>query len=396
MTTKLERVSIKNFRSLARVDSLELGNLTLLFGPNGSGKSTFLDSIWFVRDCAIQGVADASSRRSHGIGVLYDGADTNDENIEIELATADVSYSLKFDLTNGRINPWPGETLRAGNTVLIERSAGTDSATMYHSSIDQVVPVAQLREPDKLTLSPYLNFNPNDENAGALDQLMHFVRFYHSRSFFLHQLKSRGSESSYHTHLYDRGQNLWSALRNIKEQAEIDKRYKTVMHFMAKAFPSFQGIVFEQTGSSSVYASFREHGRREPINASGVSDGHLQMLLLLTALFSEGNNRSSLLLFDEPEISLHPWAISVLAEAMKVASEDWNNQVLVATHSPVLISQFAPSSILAAVVDEGATELRRVSEIAEVQDLLDDYATGSLYMSEMIAGQSAHKGNIVD
>lgn len=399
MTAKIERVSIKNFRSLAHVESIELGNLCLLFGPNGSGKSTFLDSIWFVRDCAIRGVAEASSSRSHGIGLLYDGASIDDQNIQIELSTAEASYRLDFSLTDGRINPWAGEKLvvkGANPEVRLQRAAGTEKATMFHTDLGQSVTVDNLREPEKLTLASYLNFNPKDEKAGRLDHLLHFVRLYHSRSFSLHHLKTQASESTYHTHLYDRGQNIWSVLRNIKDKTEIDDRYQTIIRFMKKAFPSFDGIVLDQTGISSVYASFLEKGRRQPINASGVSDGHLQMLLLLTALFSEGPNRSSLLLFDEPEISLHPWAISVLAEAMLLAANEWDNQVLIATHSPVLISQFAPELILAADVRDGVTHLQRVSEIDGIQDLLEEYATGALYMSEMIAGQSKFEEAIID
>ena len=396
MPAKIESVSIKNFRSLAHIDSIELGNLCLLFGPNGSGKSTFLDSIWFVRDCAIRGVAEASSSRSHGIGVLYDGAGEDNQMIQIRLSTADVSYQLSFELADGTINPWAGDSLTSGDEVLIERSAGSETGTMFHAAVDQLVPIKKLREPEKLTLNSYLNFNPEDAKATELDQLLHFVRFYHSRSFSLHQLKTRGSETSYHTHLYDRGQNAWSVLRNIKDKNELDDRYETIMSFMRRAFPDFNGIVLEQTGTNSVYAGFLERGRHQPINASGVSDGHLQMLLLLTALFSEGPNRSSLLLFDEPEISLHPWAISVLAEAMKLASSEWNNQVLVATHSPVLISQFPPDSILASVVEDGVTNLRRVSEIDSISDLLEDYAAGALYMSEAIAGQSRDEEVIVE
>ena len=86
-----------------------------------------------------------------------------------------------------------------------------------------------------------------------------------------------------------------------------------------------------------------EKGRRSGIFASGASDGFLQLLLLLIALFSEGT-RESVLLFDEPEMSLHPWALVVFARAVKLAAEQWNKQVFLATHSPVLISQFEPGT----------------------------------------------------
>jgi predicted ATPase len=95
------------------------------------------------------------------------------------------------------------------------------------------------------------------------------------------------------------------------------------------------------------------------------------------------------MLLDEPEVSLHPWALAVLAEAIKLATDEWNKQVFVATHSPVLISQFAPEHILATEVVDGRTRLRRLSEMREVKDLLEQYPVGSLYMSEAIAPQSA-------
>ncbi len=97
------------------------------------------------------------------------------------------------------------------------------------------------------------------------------------------------------------------------------------MGYMAEAFPVFDGIVLEQTGPSSVYASFLEKGRSEAIFASGISDGVLQLLLLLLALFAEGD-REAVLLFDEPEVSLHPWALSVLARAIRCAAAQWGKQ----------------------------------------------------------------------
>jgi predicted ATPase len=113
------------------------------------------------------------------------------------------------------------------------------------------------------------------------------------------------------------------------------------------------------------------------------------MLINLTTLFSENPKRYSLILLDEPEISLHPWALAVFAKAVKLAAEEWNRQIFMATHSPVLISQFKTNDIMTIEIDEsGQTVMERVSEIEGIQDLLEDYATGSLYMAEAIAPQS--------
>ena len=388
MTTRLESVSIHNFRSLADV-SVELGGVGVFFGPNGSGKSTFLDSLWFIRDCAIQGVESASSSRSHGIGILWNQAEEDHQSIRMSISTGGVEYELKFDLVSGRIDPNPGESLKnSQGEILIRRQVGTDDAELFNSAIDQLVMV-KLREPVKLSLNLYLNFNPQDQRAGALDRLLHYVRYYHTRSFFLHRLKTRGSDSGPETRLWERGDNAWSVLRNLHDRRGVDSRYDTIISFMSRAFPTFESVIVEQTGPNSVYASFRERGKEDlPIHASGVSDGHLHLLLVLLALFSEGPDREALLLFDEPEISLHPWAIAVLAEAVKLAASEWNKQVLIATHSPVLISQFEPDAILAAEINGDRTEIRRLSEMHEVDDLLEQYAAGSLYMSQMIGRQS--------
>lgn len=383
----LNRVRIRNYRALADVE-LELGPVNVVFGPNGAGKSSLLDTVCFFRDCAIRGVEVASSDRDHGIGMLWDGAEEG-ARIVVELCCGSVRYSLSFELAAGRIDPHPGERLYSTGRemTLIERSPGSDTARLFHDTVDATVEVP-LREPDKISLGLYLDFNRGDPEAGNLDRLLHFVRLYHSRSFRLHALKKRGSESSHQTRLWDLGDNAWSVLRNVQDRRNVDDRYNTIMGYMAEAFPFFEDIILEQTGPSSLYASFREKGRREAIYASGASDGVVQMLLLLIALFSEGE-REAVVLLDEPEISLHPWAIAVLARAIKAAAAQWGKQVFVATHSPVLISQFEPTDILEAKVEGGCAHFRRLSEIAEVADLLDEYAAGALYMSEAIGPQSA-------
>ena len=381
----LTRIHVQNYRALADVE-LKVGPINVVFGPNGAGKSTLLDSLYFFRDCAIRGVEVASSERDHGIGILWDGA-VEDQRIKVELADGDITYGLSFTLSAGRIDPFPGERLLSSSRgiALIERSSGSDKAALYDTKIGQA-PLIDLREPERLTLGLFLDFNRGDEEAGHLNRLLHYVRLYHSRSFLLRVLKRAGSESSPQTRLWDLGNNAWSVLRNLQDKRNVDERYDTIMRHMAEAFPMFDDIVLEQTGPSSVYASFMEKERRNGIYASGASDGFLQLLLLLIALFSEGT-RESVLLFDEPEMSLHPWALVVFARAVKLAAEQWNKQVFLATHSPVLISQFEPGDILVAGVEGGRARFDRLSEISEIRDLLEDYAAGSLYMSEAVAGQ---------
>lgn len=387
MSNRLVSLTVKNFRSLSEIH-IKTGNLTVLFGPNGAGKSTFLDTLWFVRDCAIRGVDSASSDRSHGIGMRSDGA-SEGSNISIKIETNLAEYEIQAGYSAGRIEPYVGEKLYAKDSHLnlIDRKIGSDKAGFYHKRYAETVPVP-LREPEKLALNSYLLFEDSPA-ASEIDRLLHFISFYHAREADLYRLKTYGSDLSYETRLRGRAQNLWSVLRNLNDKRVVDERFNTITDFMRRSFLAFRELVIEQTGPNSVYASFLENGRHSPIQASGVSDGHLQQLIHLTALFAEGRDRESLILFDEPEISLHPHALAMFAEAAKLAAVKWNKQIFIATHSPVLISQFEPEDIVAVEIDQSnQTILKRVSEIAGIGDLLQNYAVGSLYMAELIAAQS--------
>ena len=220
---------------------------------------------------------------------------------------------------------------------LIFQKIDNDTADFrYHE--DKPPVRARLAFPEKLALIQYLQGTESiSPDVFNLRNLLNSVHFYHSHYIDLYGLKQRGSESGIDITLREDCGNLWSVLRNIRDKSAIDTRYETIISFMRKSFLNFKDLVFEQTGPNAVYASFAEKGFQNPIPVLGVSEGHLQMLIHLTALFSEESNQDSLIIFDEPETSLHPYAISVFAEAVKHATKEWNRQVFIATHSPVLI-----------------------------------------------------------
>ncbi len=387
MGNQLTRLHIKNFRSLADI-SIDIRPINVFFGPNGSGKSTLLEAIRLVSDCAVRDVAEAVRTRHNGFAMLRQGANAS-EGISIILETNFVQYELRLGFSRGQMEQHAGEILysKEQHDPLITRDMGDDEAKFhyYETSVS-----TRLTFPEKLALIQYMQ-GPGLIPEEALDfrDLLNSVHFYHSHYIDLYRLKQHGSESGMDITLRENCGNLWSVLRNIRDKSAIDPRYETIISFMRKSFPNFKDLVFELTGPNVVYASFVEKGSQDPIPVLGVSEGQLQMLIHLTALFSKEKAHESLIVFDEPETSLHPYAISVFAEAVKHATKEWNKQVFIATHSPVLIGQFEPEDILATGLDEsGQTVLTRVSEMNDIQDLLDSYDTGSLYMAEAIAPQS--------
>jgi predicted ATPase len=384
--SRIKRIHAKNYRCI-RGATLELGDVSILFGPNGAGKSTWLDIVWFIRDCCIRGVPEAAADRNHGIGMLWSRA-AEDEGIEITIETDYLSYTMVLGFEHGRINPYPAEELvnmPARETLFKRRSGSTAFTVGIEADTDH-----SLLEPEKPALIQFLAQSMHIPGVREFEHILRHIRFYDSRSAALFELRKYGSETDFKTVLWSpRGQNLWSVLRNLNDKRLLDDRYATIQRFMRLAFPDFKDLVIEATGPQSVYGSFIFNDARVPVMASGVSTGHLQMLLHLTALFSDASGYEPVILFDEPESSLHPHALAVLAKAFLEASCKNNRQVMIATHSPVLLSQFPADKIIAVEKDErGATSFKSVADIPGITELLDEYSIGSLFMAEALAPQS--------
>ncbi|MCB9529450.1 MAG: AAA family ATPase [Myxococcales bacterium] len=220
----------------------------------------------------------------------------------------------------------------------------------------------------------------------ALHAALSGLRVYHGGRFDLDHLRRRGSDAQPATVLDERGENLWAVLRTLRERDPEGPRALAIEHFMRRAFPEFQSVRTEQIGPEVVVGRIVERHRRRPLSAAAAPDGLLHLLLVLTAMFAPEPGECPLVLLDEPDISLHPWALVVLAEATQRCAE-LGRRVVLATHSPVLLSQFAPSECRVVEQREGATCVTPLEDIEGIADLLDDYAAGALYMAQAIAPQ---------
>ena len=92
----------------------------------------------------------------------------------------------------------------------------------------------------------------------------------------------------------------------------------------------------------------------------------------------------STILIDEPELGLHPYAITVLASLLRSAATE--TQVIVSTQSVPLVNQFNPDDIV--VVDRlnQQSTFRRLAE-SDLEGWLDDYGMGDLWEKNLLGGR---------
>ena len=151
-----------------------------------------------------------------------------------------------------------------------------------------------------------------------------------------------------------------------------------IIKYLIKAFP-----YKERFFSTLTYENLFENE---------LSDGEDIFFRILYTLFS--SDSKELILLDCIDGILHPYVCSLLAEAMIDASKTMNKQIVCVTYNPTLISQFNLDQILVFDrkfdVEHQQYELKKywLSEDKENEDLYEQYAIGSILMSELLCPQS--------
>src|SRR5207249_8027271 len=119
-------------------------------------------------------------------------------------------------------------------------------------------------------------------------------------------------------------------------------RFEAIEDSLRAAFPRFERLDFPPVAAGTLGLAWREHGFSKPLYAHQLSEGTLRFLWLATLLQSPG--LTALTLLDEPEVSLHPELLSLLADLLREASQ--RTQVIVATHSDRLIRFLQPKEVV--------------------------------------------------
>jgi predicted ATPase len=346
----ITRVYAKNFRSIGEID-VGLNNLTVLVGPNSSGKSNFLDVLRFVSDGLRKGLQSAIDDERQGIKTIRRWAPSRPYDIEIEI---EIQNNIKMKVRKkGNATEFKEEPFKGKYRVEIKSAKVIDQAefTTYQVKrerceveyaqrqyIYELVNGAFTKKPKGLEIEP--------TNTGLILPLIGFLRPYSymyrslSRMFFYNiypNIIRSPREPSSEYPLDSHGRNIASVLRRMqREKSSWLEDIKEVLSNVVSDINDFQ--VVPVGGFLTIKFKHKSKDiKPHYFEASQESDGTLRILGILVALFQEPP--PFLLAIEEPEITVHPGVLGILAELIKEASEK-RSQVLVTTHSPDLISKF--------------------------------------------------------
>lgn len=138
------------------------------------------------------------------------------------------------------------------------------------------------------------------------------------------------------------------------------------------------------------------------IPSSDVSDGTLRILGFLAALYQLGD--IDILCFEEPENGIHPWLLHKLIELLNLVSQEGLRgkpiQILITTHSPVLLNYVKPEQVRAVELDEqGATQVHALPvDSKQFQAALEAYdgELGELWFTNLFGAIQRDAANWAD
>ncbi len=363
---RIKSVTIEGFRSLKNIQRLELPQLTVLIGANGAGKSTlirFFEMLsWMLKAKNLQEFV-----LRHGGGddqFFMGGRATPVIQAEVEIEVVDWLLTYGFELGH----------LSAGDAVLIRREYFKESHPSFPVSFKKShLGGGVSRE----ALLPELE----DQNSKRICHLLQECTVYQ-----FHDTSDKASirlrwDVTDAVRLRSDGGNLAAVLLALRENHF--KRYQLVVRQIQRVLPTFKDFVLEAQYGKVDLRWVGQHSDKV-FGPHLTSDGSLRLFCLLTLLNLPPERLPNVMLFDEPELGLHPHAITLVAEMFKRLSK--KRQIFIATQSPYLVDCFELENIIVANANNGETVLRNLPREHYQRWLDEEYQLSDIWLQQATGG----------
>jgi len=379
---EVKKIEVRGFRSLRNV-SWEPARLNVVIGPNGAGKSNLLWSLQLLQQSAEGKLTDAVLSEGGCRQLLWDHRSAK-VTWRVEFIPELFKRSLTYELSlqgqpNGRGFYIDRELLwgsrKNGEAInLIERDAS--HAAVLDPEERKLVALPEDLDDDRTVLSERFPFGTPRVHVCRL--AIRMLRVYHDLVVHRKAPVREAAVPRLVKSLSSDGQNLVSTLHTLYTDSRDFKG--TVDSCMRAAFgEDFERVEFAPAADQRIQLRVRWKSLKDAVSSADLSDGTLRFLMLLTALADP--DRSTLIAIDEPETSLHPRMLPVIAE-LAASAADYTT-VVFTTHSPEFLDAFPSDSVPTTTVAEcidGETKLSKL-EPEELKRWLKEYSLGKLFKS---------------
>lgn len=363
---RIQSITIKGFRSLRDVSNLELPQLTVLIGENGAGKSTlvrFFEMLsWMLKSQELQKF------------VLYEGG--GDDQLYMGLRNTDIIHAEICLETEKGFNDYQFDLayVSAGDTLIVMNEAyrysdrNRDGKARW-TMLSGIGKEAKLPDQDNKTAKTICNLLKN-------------CTTYHFHDTASNSPIRQRWDIVDCSRLRSDGGNLAPILLNLKENYR--QHYKLIISQIQRILPTFRDFIIEPV-------AYKVELRWQGLHSDKIfgphltSDGSLRLFCLLTLLNLPHELLPNVMFFDEPELGLHPHAITLVAEMLKRLSR--SRQIFIATQSPYMVNCFDLDNIIVARSINGETKLHNLSSDKYKEWLNNEYDISDIWLSVPVGGE---------
>ncbi len=413
---RLLEIGIQNYKSLRNV-TLKPGPLSVFIGPNGAGKSNLCDALAFLGDMHRQDLVSAIERHGGRETIAYRNLDGSHAPLTFRVSMSLSKTDLQARRDRQSDQPVPHEVV-VNHSVKIGLSTRTVDDThriigesitceirrSCDSQLERVLEIA--RDDNGVTSACFSDFvrahpplaNLSDDvlrgmaeasiasvRSPLLSQIVEtfFLPLIPIASllgtistYALNPAALRGLSLADANPVLERdGGNLPATVKWLKRHKP--RAFQSAINLLRVVMPTLEDVGVVRTRHQTLELQFRETGFTQPWTSADVSDGTLRALSLLTALYDP---RSMVVVIDEPEDSLHPWAIGEIVDARQLPA--YAKQLMLTTHSPIVIDHLRPEEIW--VVSKKAAETRIDTLIELDPDAKTGLDAGQFVLSEFL------------
>lgn len=368
---KLQQVGIRGFKSFSSTEDtlLTFGDITIVLGANGAGKSNLVSFFKMLNFLTSGGLQQYVGR--YGVDRLLHYGSKHTESISFELQLYEenkrTSYTVK--LSHGL----PDRLFISGEQVQYSREGYSNPQDYF---LGPGVSESQLKDDSRTT-------------SKVLHHTLERIRTYqfHDTSDSAH-IKRRTYINDARYLRSDAG-NLAAYLRMFKVHDSHVRYYRKIVRTIQRIMPQFGDFILDPLpgNTNDVMLNWTDNSGKDYVfGPDQISDGSLRFMALATLLLQPAEYLPKVIVIDEPELGLHPAAISELADMIKTASQ--HAQVIIATQSTRLIDEFGADQVVTVERDPAnqVSHCKRLDE-KQLESWLQRYSLSELWEKNVLGGQ---------
>lgn len=351
----MDNIRIKGYKSFGELD-FNLRRINLLIGSNGAGKSNFLSLFELLGKVFNRNLEEFVAQYGGVDKFLHQGRKVTD-TIEVQISQDRNSYQLTLQEADGKL------------IVRNEQLGYCSYGNWDFATISSFVPEAKIKSYNGMKRGDYIK-----------------VYLAQIRKFHFHDTGKRSPfASECHVKndaqmLYEHGENLAPILYRI--QQENPQVYHRIIQVIQSVAPYFSDFYFNPSPAETMRLLWQDKFSTMIYGPNDFSDGTIRFIALVVLFMQPWLPK--VIIIDEPELGLHPVAIQKLAGLIKIAAQR-GSQIIIATQSAELISNFDPENVVTVNQAYGNTTMTRLDS-EELQHWLDDYTLGDLWKQNILKG----------